>query len=570
MTKAQKVLLGFEVGIGNPVEIPITHMCVTGQTQQAGKTTTLEALIERSGRRALTFITKRGEGSFREGHRLDPYFRERADWVFVSGLIDATLVEKNKFLRPWLMKVCRGTKTLREVYDNVRASKAGAKRGFDESVYTEIEGYLELVIPQLETIAFAPRIVLAAGVNVMDISGLSSEVQALVIRSAIEWINEHEDDVITVIPEAWEFLPEGRGSPVKREAETLIRKGAGLKNFVWLDSQDLAGVWKLAVRACAVMLLGVQREANEIKRTLANIPAGVSKPKADALATLELGQFYACWGKHTVKTYVQPTWMNRAQAEQVATGALSVDIASRLSPGGPHSGKHKQEGQVNAAEAKAIRDENTALHNEVVELRRTNKDLKLRIDALEHRSQQRPDDQTARGNSRQGVARDADDVDAPRRHGVRRDANPSSPASPRAFTPEETFENEAFYQAIKARLIEELPSDPRVMEIVVSRPELRVKVQRHVLEVDGDTLRGRMGQLIAEGFFDRGQSAPAAQKELGRRGNDPGPANAYKELDTLAAMGFVTIEQGKDDRGRPRKEYKAVDGMKVNIVDSAA
>ena len=49
------------------VEIPIRHMAVTGQTQEAGKTTALEALIARSGLRAVTFVTKRGEGSFAAG-----------------------------------------------------------------------------------------------------------------------------------------------------------------------------------------------------------------------------------------------------------------------------------------------------------------------------------------------------------------------------------------------------------------------------------------------------------------------------------------------------------------------
>ena len=50
------VLLGYEVGTGNAVEIPLRHLAVTGQTQEAGKTTTLEALISRSGLRAVTFI----------------------------------------------------------------------------------------------------------------------------------------------------------------------------------------------------------------------------------------------------------------------------------------------------------------------------------------------------------------------------------------------------------------------------------------------------------------------------------------------------------------------------------
>src|SRR5258706_14502185 len=124
--KGSEVLLGYEIGTGVPVNIPLRHMVVTGQTQEAGKTTALEALIVRSGLRAVTFVTKRGEGSFKDGRRLQPFFRERADWVFVSSLIDGTLGEKNKLLRPWLMKGCRATRTLAGVQRNVVKAKATA------------------------------------------------------------------------------------------------------------------------------------------------------------------------------------------------------------------------------------------------------------------------------------------------------------------------------------------------------------------------------------------------------------------------------------------------------------
>jgi hypothetical protein len=56
--------LGYEIGTGKPIEIPLRHMAVTGQTQEAGKTTALEALIARSGLHAIAFITKRGEKGF--------------------------------------------------------------------------------------------------------------------------------------------------------------------------------------------------------------------------------------------------------------------------------------------------------------------------------------------------------------------------------------------------------------------------------------------------------------------------------------------------------------------------
>ena len=107
-----EISVGYEVGTAKSVWIPVRNLAVTGQTQESGKTTTLEALASRSGRTVLTFITKRGEGSFASGNRVLPYFRERADWQFVDALIEAALNEKNKYLRQFLIPICRTTKTL--------------------------------------------------------------------------------------------------------------------------------------------------------------------------------------------------------------------------------------------------------------------------------------------------------------------------------------------------------------------------------------------------------------------------------------------------------------------------
>jgi len=71
MAREETVRLGFEVGTGEPVDIPIGHTVACGQSQRAGKTTALQAIVSRSGRRrALAFVTKRGEGAFQGATRL--------------------------------------------------------------------------------------------------------------------------------------------------------------------------------------------------------------------------------------------------------------------------------------------------------------------------------------------------------------------------------------------------------------------------------------------------------------------------------------------------------------------
>src|ERR1700730_13204641 len=129
--------LGYELVTGKEVSIPLRHLAVTGQTQEAGKTTTLEALISRSKLRALTFITKRGEGAFQDAPRIPAYFRERADWQYVAAILEATLHEKLKFERSWIMKVCKGAQSLADVQRNIERDLKTA-RGLNESVLTTL------------------------------------------------------------------------------------------------------------------------------------------------------------------------------------------------------------------------------------------------------------------------------------------------------------------------------------------------------------------------------------------------------------------------------------------------
>lgn len=324
---AREIHLGYELGTGEPVAIPVNHLAITGQTQMSGKTTTLEALISRSGLRAVAFVTKRAEGAFRTGRKMPAYFRERADWRFVEAVVEATMRERMKRERSWIMRASKGARTLADVQRNVRAQLEKA-RGYAGDMYMLLDEYLKIVIPQVERLRYTDTLTLESGLNIMDLGGYSSELQSLVIRSVLEWVYERETGVIVVIPEAWEFLPQKRGSPVKLAAVEYVRKGAGAKNYLWLDSQDLAGVDAEVRKQIIVWILGVQREANEVKRTLAHIPGGAPKPTVAEVMELERGQFIACFGKAVRRVYVQPAWMTAEDAQGSATsGFLPVTVA---------------------------------------------------------------------------------------------------------------------------------------------------------------------------------------------------------------------------------------------------
>jgi hypothetical protein len=61
----------------------------------------------------------------------------------------------------------------------------------------------------------------------------------------------------------------------------------------------------------------------------------VKKPKPDEIATLGLGEFFACYGTHTTKVYAQPAWMTEEVAAAVARGALDARKATYPQPDHP-------------------------------------------------------------------------------------------------------------------------------------------------------------------------------------------------------------------------------------------
>lgn len=145
----------------------------------------------------------------------------------------------------------------------------------------------------------------------------------------------------------------------------------------------------------------------------------------------------------------------------------------------------------------------------------------------------------------------------PRAPGGKRDKEePATPATmaamDRAFFADEGLD-ETLYQAIKARLLRE----PKILQLLAVKPELRVAVERPVIDLEGDTLRGRLARLLADGFFKEPATGHRAFQEMERRAFRTSKPNVYKELDKLAELGFLTKEEGG---------YQAVDGMLVNVV----
>ena len=542
------VRLGWSIGPGEPVRIPIRHMCVAGQTQEAGKTTALEGMITRAGLTAVTFITKRGEGSFKDARHIKPYFREQADWQFVASILEASRGEKLKFERAWIIRASKGAKTLAEVQQNVRKAMLKAK-GLSADVYLTLDAYLDAVVPTISKVKWATFVDLKPGVNVMDLTAVPSEMQHLIIKSTLDWVLEHAQSTVVVVPEAWKFIPQGRGTPVKLSAEAFIRQAAGMGNYLWLDSQDIGGIDKTILRSVPVWVLGVQREANEVKRTLSNIPASTAKPSASALAVLELGQFYACWGKHVVKTYAQPTWVDDELAQRVAwgePGAMAQTSVRRAAgvdarPAGAVANLPMPEPPVGVV-GQAGRGHHTIINPSEGDDDMTpaqEKKLDTLLDRMAEVIRLMVPTERREPNWGEEV------IDAPK-------------PFPAGDIPTD-HDTEALYQSFKARLLAEAPA---LLKVIVSRPEIEVTVTREVLKVDGNSTRGRIARLIHEGFFDESAVTSAdIGNELAKRGRALSNIELGNELKALIEMGFFR----KDN-----KWINLVPAMRDNVKEKSA
>jgi hypothetical protein len=326
----KQIKLGYKVGTGEEIFVNPDHMVVTGVTQKAGKTTCMESLTDRSDRKCIVFKTKIGEKSFLKGTIIPPFFRDRSDWQFVKGLVESTMNMKvDKFEQATIINICKetGGKSLIEFKKRVD-QKLTEKINISANVtLTNLQAYLEIVLPKLQSVKFSNTLDLVSGINIIDLERFSRdpEVQSLVISSVADEVLNKFKDVIIIIPESWKFLPQGTGNPCKQMIEEFIRQGAANNNYIWIDSQDIAAVDKKFLKSCSTWLLGYQSESNEVKHTLQQIPLpAASKPKPDDIQQLGTGEFYLAERERVVRVYVQPFWLDDQRAIQIAKGELKV------------------------------------------------------------------------------------------------------------------------------------------------------------------------------------------------------------------------------------------------------
>jgi hypothetical protein len=385
-----------------------------------------------------------------------------------------------------------------------------------------------------------------------------------IVRSSIETIlyenEEHGGGLRHVfLEEAAEFVPQRvYDGQTYAAVEKLARMGGNAGVGVTLINQRAEEVNKAVLELCDNLLLHRQRGKNSLLSLRKWLEAGnVNPPKeiTDSIADLPTGE---CWAwfrevgkpvriKVSAKCSFDPN--RREMAKKAGAAPQAVDISAFVAkmraalegkkpaptvkvqggyqpegggsrPAPPKTGSGvmpPKEKQVNEKEAKALREENAI--------------LKTRVQRLEGLLAKVPvTDATPPQQMRKATVGD-ESVE---------------------FYPD----MDAIYAEVKRRAV----TDPGVLQLLRAVPEIELKVTRQKVQMTDETLTGRLAGLIAGGFFDDGATGSAAHTELQRLGRGSAKPNVYRECDKLATMGFLTKE--------PSGGYKAVEGMKVNVVES--
>lgn len=328
---SEEVLVGFECGTGQEVKVKPAHLFVSGMSQKSGKTTTLEAIIQRSGLKAIAFLTKPGEKCFDSGFIHVPYFCKQADWKVVEKLFESLLREKMKDVRADLIELCKYAETMDEVKGKIDDALQDTQTKSKKKSLILLQAYFEDLFHELNSVEHTNRLALEHGMNLMDLSPFSARIQGYILNSVIHEVLRNEKNTVVVVPEAWKFIPQSGKSSCAYSIEQLVRQGAVRNNFVWFDSQDIAGVDKSILKNVSVWLLGYQAEINEVKHTIKQIPLPKgSRPKEEHIMCLQLGEFFLCCDGKVTKTYVMPRWMEEEEARKEAINRSSFSYIKNV------------------------------------------------------------------------------------------------------------------------------------------------------------------------------------------------------------------------------------------------
>ena len=364
------VLVGYEVGNGKPVNIDITHTVIAGITR-SGKSETVKALVERATEhRFLIFDSKNPRDYADLGVDIPIFIQEKTDPLTLKRLLESQSHLTLKFEFPELLKVCKKAETYTEVLNTVNESLKSNIHPIRKDKLLVLQHLLGKLVRELEKTPISDRLELNNRVNVMNLSGTSLELQQLAVHSTMQYLLQKEENLIVIMDEASRFIPQMGSNASKETVIRYIREGGAKNLWLWVIDQTVTGVSKNCLKQAWLWILGKQREINEAKRTLQQIPFKTGL-KVEDIMKLKVGEFIVCTEEGATLTYVQPRWLSPEEARNIALGKSTPKniMEKHVETSRLEYLKLKEQLRELTHEIKRLREENEKLTDENKHLR---------------------------------------------------------------------------------------------------------------------------------------------------------------------------------------------------------
>ena len=326
MTESIKIFLGYEVGTGASVSIPIFHTLVTGQTRLSGKTTLLKALSKRVVKEGFQILVLDSKSNFEDyatfGEKVPVCLRKTTDSLPLLELLESIFDRKISRYYPTLTNLVKDTENYSDIINNGEKMKIDAD-SFIKGACDTIIDLLKRLEEQTLKIESTEELDLPYDINRMSINQFELAGQHLIANSVFTQALKNHPKLIIILDEANKFLPQRRKSACTDAVTMYVTQGGATENYLWLGTQFLATTSKDAMKAMPLKLLGRQDHTTEIGHARDLIPEDTKVLDKFDMMKLNLGHFIFVDTDSKVRTiYAVPEFANLEDCKRVAFGQL--------------------------------------------------------------------------------------------------------------------------------------------------------------------------------------------------------------------------------------------------------
>lgn len=332
-----QIFVGYEIGTGDAVFVPVFHTLFTGQTQLSGKTTALKALAKQAAKQGFKVLVIDTKTNFADylgfGQEVPVCLQYSTDTLVLRNLLESINERKLTIFQGTLTRVTEDATTYEEVIENLRDTEEKARSDFIKDACHMLANLLQRLIDQTKKVETTSDLELPYAINRMAINQFEVQGQQLIIRSIFKEALKKYRKLIIILDESYKFLPQKYTSACQTAIQEYVTQGAITQNFLWESTQFLAPTNKDSMKAMPVKLLGTQDHITECTHTYELMPSppkglvisyrngqALTLQKADTIMNLKVGHFILVTKDSTRAVYIVPDGGVRSDCLDVALG----------------------------------------------------------------------------------------------------------------------------------------------------------------------------------------------------------------------------------------------------------